>query len=136
MLTGAVRAARAVERAGRGVVTGIDIAAVACVGAAVRGDVGMSVHSQPGKPTTWYFSPWCLCRVAYSNMVTAAYGLPQPPGHHTCTLTSHTPLTAKEHLSSTDWLPNHWQCLLESHHCKGPQRLLADKIYQRPVLVT
>ena len=43
MLTGAVRAARAVERAGCGVVTGTEIAAVACFGAAVRGDVGISV---------------------------------------------------------------------------------------------
>ncbi len=43
MLTGAVRAARAVERAGRGVVTGMVIAAVACFGAAVRGDVCISV---------------------------------------------------------------------------------------------
>lgn len=43
VLTGAVRAARAVERAGRGVVAGMDMAAVACFGAALRGDVGMSV---------------------------------------------------------------------------------------------
>lgn len=38
-----MRAARAVERAGRGVVAGTDMAGVALCGAAVRGDVGMSV---------------------------------------------------------------------------------------------